>query len=492
MSIRWNPGTGRHPRIVVGAMVHIPKQLVDCDAIRADLTVKNDVYWQTLGIGGDVTGVEPVYELWTETDEMISVPRAYWRTMVGLNVWRGVESRDAARAVLSALDHTRTAPRVEPIRHQITLRDEVQRQASRALIEDTKDKIISLACGKGKTVVSLHAASEGARFPLLIVVHTNALKDQWRENYDDHGTLIGGIKKFYGLRDEEIGHIQGPKSEWRGYKVAIAMLHTLVLKDFDFDFYRYWRLVIFDEVHRLGAGFFMKAAGMFAGERWGLSATVDREDRMDRVFRVHLGDVVYESLDQPLKPEVLFLNTGLSVDMGKFMLRGGRCNLAKLQTYLSEHPRRNEVILRYIRRAYKQGRTVLVLGERLSQLHEMAERLSAEGLDAGVYVGSTKKQDRRAALRRRVIFATQQIAKEGLDKSNLDTLFILIPFGGKGRLQQSLGRILRIHATKQAPVAMIFEDDISIIMSLARKMRRFIRGFGYTPKELQYREKGEG
>lgn len=475
-SIRWNPGTGA-PRVVVGAMMHVPKVAVDMDVLRAELTIKNDVFWQTLSVGGKAEKVDPVYKLWTETEDMVSVPRHYVE-----------QRRRAARLFLHPItEHVPwrpSSPRVRPLHHSIKLRNLTQRRASEALRKDDNDKIISLACGKGKTVVSLHAASEGKRFPLLIVVHTNQLADQWRENYDDDGNLVGGIKKFYGLQDDEIGHIQGKRCDWRGKKVAIAMLHTLVLKEFDFDFYRYWRCVIFDEVHRLGAYFFQKAASMFPGERWGLSATVEREDLMDRVFRIHLGDVVYEDLEQELKPEIFFIDTGITADMTRFTMRSGRTNLSKLQTHLSEHDGRNELIRAWLRKAYARKRTIITLGERLSQLHEMAETFQDEGVDAAVFVGSTKKAQRREALRRRMIFATQHIAREGLDKVSLDTLFILIPFGGKGRLQQSLGRMLRPKEGKLPPIALIFEDRIGIVGALGRKMRRFIRAMGYEPQEI--------
>lgn len=478
--IRWNPGTGA-PRIVVDSMVRIPKGLVDVERVRAACTVKNDAYWQGRQLGHGTDGVDPVYELWRETEEMISVPRHFFLTKMmgkdGARFWRS-----KAGEIVDLRD---TAPKVRPIRHFIKLRDKTQAEASKALESTGIDKIISLACGKGKTVVSLHAASEGKRFPLLVVVHTNALKDQWRENYDDNGELIGGIKKFYGLEDHEIGHIQGPKSEWRGYKVAIAMLHTLVLKKFEHDFYRYWRTIIFDEVHRLGAGFFQQAASMFPGERWGLSATVEREDKLDKVFRMHVGEIVYKDLSQPLEPKVFFIDTGISVDMNRFMIRRtGKVNLGQLQTALAENERRNDLIEAWIKRAYKQNRKILVLGERLSQLHSMAEKFQEQGYDASVYVGSTKKDQRRDALTHRIIFATQHIAKEGLDKSNLDTLIITVPFGGEGRARQSLGRILRVHEGKQAPVCCVFVDDIGIISALGRKMKRFIRKFGYEPLEI--------
>ncbi len=486
--IRWNPGTG-DPRIVVGSMVDIPKRLVDLDRVRVELTVKNEIYWQTLAMGASTKGMEPTYELWTETDASISVPRHFFAEMINQPDMWAVATDKLAEALLRMVDHRKRSLVNKTISHSITLRDRTQQEASLSLISTTNDKIISLACGKGKTVVSLHAASVGHRFPLLIVVHTNALMDQWRENRDENDNLIGGIKKFYGLEDDEIGHIQAHKADWRGKRVAIAMLHSLVLKEYEHDFYHYWRLIIFDEVHRLGAHFFQAAAAMFPAERWGLSATVDREDKMDRIFRLHLGSVVYKDLEQPLAPDVFFVSTGISVDMSRFMMRSGRVNMGSLLTKLSEDEKRNALILSWIRRAYKQGRKILILGERLAQLYNIAETLQAEGIDAAVHVGSMKQEERREALRHRVVCATQHLAKEGLDCPSLDTLFILFPFGGQGRLQQSLGRILREHATKSAPVAVIFEDNIGIISALSRRMRRAVKALGFQVNEVAVERK---
>ncbi len=429
-----------------------------------DLTVQNPSYFQQK-MHGVAHNVDPVIELYREDGSHIYVPRHYPH---------GLKVLDRRRILEGGY--------VEPVEHAIVLRDKTQAEASKALSITNNDKIISLACGKGKTVVSLHAASEGKRFPLLIVVNTNALKDQWLENRDDHGQLVGGIAKFYGLCPSEVGVVQGKECRWDGYPVVVAMLHTLCLKKFEKAFYDYFRLVIFDEVHRLGAQFFADAASQFPCERWGLSATVGREDGMDKVFRQHLGPVVYEALEQDLKPTFYFEQTGIDVDMNKFVSRGGRVNMGKLLTVLSEHKQRNKLVVLRLKQAADQGRTILVLGERLSQLHMFKEQLCEDGYDASVYVGSQDDEERRAALKHQIVCATQHLAKEGLDRPKFDTLFVIIPIGGKGRVQQSGGRILRKLEGKKKPKGYVFIDDISVIQALAHRMRRALASLGWKLK----------
>lgn len=450
--------------IVRGAMVRAPKHLVNIDKVRNDLKLRNAAYWQAMQTGAPTQGLEPFLELFRETDEWVEVPRHYPLPLV-------------APAPATATQVITGRPLQEGPLSKIEPRDEVQVESVEALLADRTDKILALGCGKGKTFVSLYSAAKGKRYPVLVVVHTNALLDQWRQRITD----------FLGIEPDDVGHIQGPTIRWKGYGVAVAMLHSLVQKAYEDDFYKYWNLVIFDEVHRIGAKTFIQAASMFNAERWGLSATLQRADGMDKAIHLHLGPVAYEDLRQPLEPTIYFVPTNLQINMQRYIFRGGRVNLAQLMTTLADHPVRNQKIMHWLDKAVKDGRTVLVLGERLSQLSTLCETMTSTESKA-IHVGSMSQEERRDALTKQVVFATQHLAKEGLDRPAFDTLFILIPFGGDGRLQQSVGRILRTFDDKKDPKVLIFEDDISIIKALGNKMRRNLKKMGYPAKELKKKE----
>lgn len=449
------------PAVTRGALVRFPAQWVARPQLERELSISNGAYWTAVQSGAPTEGIPAKLRLWREDGPDLLVPRHYTPRYIGEGLRRYV--RQGSRPFSLERPHPRSDA---GLKHVITLRDSVQEEASQALHATTMDKILALACGKGKTVVALHAALEGQRLPLLVVVHTNALMDQWRER----------INEFW--PGASVGRIQQDECTWKGYPVAIAMLHTLVRRKFSPQFYAYWKLAVFDEVHRLGAGHFSSVCSMFPCERWGLSATLRREDGMDKVIQLHLGQVAFQDLTQPLKPRVYFVSTGIRVNERKYMFRRGRINLSRLMSDLADRDDRNRLILEWVHKAASAGRTILVLGERLSQLHYLYE--NTECASKSLHVGSMKPEERRDALKHQVVFATQHLAKEGLDRPAFDTLFILFPFGGQGRAQQSVGRILRVHGGKKSPRVFVFEDSIGILQALAHKLRRHLKAMDFS------------
>jgi superfamily II DNA or RNA helicase len=469
MKLRFRVGDAG---IQIGALTRVPVQYIDPHQTKTELTVSNGAFFARQHAGYGSAGMVAAVEMYREVPGALLVPRHYKISLTTDLPPPVYDTRPHPGAFVDRTGRLRRMERRARFPHHVVLRDQIQADAVAALLKDEEDKILALSCGKGKTIVSLCAAHEGDRFPILIIVHTNALMDQWRER----------IKQFYGLRDDEIGHVQAATEKWRGCPIAVGMLHSICMKEYSEEFYNYWRLVIFDETHRLGSDLFSRAAPLFPAERWGLSATVKREDGNDRMFRLHLGEVVFEDLSQALVPTVYFVETGIRVDQSKFTYRGN-VNLAKLTTWLCDVEARNELILEWLDRAIAKGRTILVLGERLTQLHWLNDNCRAAS--KALHVGAMDQDERRNALKKQVVFATQHLAKEGLDRVALDTLFILVPFTGEGRLRQSLGRILREAEGKKDPLVFVFEDDIGIIRGLGRKMRRLLRQDNFEVNEIR-------
>lgn len=460
------------PILHQGSMLHIPKTLVDVDQAKNELTISNAAYWTTRNSGLSTEDVEPTLILYRETKNYLIVPRNY-KAPYNDNGQKVLEEEGVLQ--VGARPHKVT----ERVYHGITLRDEIQSNASFELQRNRDDKILSLSCGAGKTVVSLHAAAEKNLFPVLVVVNTEALMDQWRKE----------IEKFLCYKDGSpvrVGHVQAGILQWEGFPIAVAMLHSLVKKKYSSEFYAYWRLVIIDEVHRCGAQTFSLACSMFPAERWGLSATLKRDDKMDVVIQMHLGEVCFTHLEQPLKPKVYFVQTRCPLPQPEHKyknFRTGRANLPKMINHLSEIDGRNRAILSWINRCVQDERTILVLGERVGQLQWFLENCVASS--KSMHVGAMSKQDRADALTKQVVFATQHIAREGLDRPAFDTLFILIPFGGEGRLRQSIGRILRIEDGKKTPYVFVFEDAVGVMQALSNKMRRHLKNLNFSASNVK-------
>jgi superfamily II DNA or RNA helicase len=353
-----------------------------------------------------------------------------------------------------------------------TLREPIQTLAFAAMMESGSG-IVSLACGLGKTVLALHA-SAATGMQTMIVVNTEDLAHQWKTRILEHTDID----------EEDIGWIQGSKWDWDGKPICIAMIQTLASKasDFPTEITEQYGVVIYDEVHILGAPFFNQTADMFAGLRWGLSATWERSDGMEKLYQYHMGEILYEHLEHDIIPTIFFMKTGVTFpqkvhEMRQFRDRTGELSIPKIHTWLAKHEGRNRFLMEQIDAAMQEDRKILVLGERVNQL----ELFHAHYEGSGLIHSGVKGKDRESQLQDHdLVFAIAQLAKQGLDRKDLDTMIITLPFSDGGRFRQIMGRIQRRFDGKNPPFVIILEDEnIPTHKNMCRKLRSHLNALGY-------------
>lgn len=121
-------------------------------------------------------------------------------------------------------------------------------------------------------------------------------------------------------------------------------------------------------------------------------------------------------------------------------------------------------------RVYKKCET-LFKKKRTAFLKTLLEQPS----DAGLMIFKVKASERAKMLReRRVTFAVAKYGREGLNERSLDTVMVNEPLSSRNALQQLLGRILRMKAGKQGPMAVFFEDDIGPFIGMCKKLRKHL------------------
>lgn len=450
---------GKFPRhrgeAVAGNWVCVYQADVDMNHVKGHLRLKNPAYWSAVENDEPTEGLVPFIFLYREKGPYVFLPRHY-----KLQALRELTVR---RVPMPPALCRQYKTKVKP-------RSFVQERAL-AAFEGKADGILCLACGQGKTKSSLMIAAAGKKFPVLVIVHTTALMDQWRKE----------IAATYEISEEEVGIIRGPKCEWQGRSISIAMLQSLAARKYTKEFHAYWRLIITDECHRMGGFTWSTVIHRFPGQRIGLSATPTRPDGMDVAFRVHMGKVRYQYTKQTLSSEFVFVHTGINVPTPH--MRNPMHRLAKVMSWVSKCDERNDIIASFLRKAYKEGRKVITLGDRVETLETLCR--GYPGTSKAVFVGKTKQGDeRKEALSKDAIFATSSMAKEGLDVPRLDTLFITIPFSGEGRLEQSVGRILRECEGKMPPVTYVFVDRQPSLQKFAAVQKNWAERKGYKVTEL--------
>jgi very-short-patch-repair endonuclease len=167
-----------------------------------------------------------------------------------------------------------------------------------------------------------------------------------------------------------------------------------------------------------------------------------------------------------------------------------RIEFHKLCEALRNEDARNEMICSDVLGAVREGRSPLLLTERIEHVLCLAQRLSGEIPHVITLQGGMGRRELQGALDSlahipdtvgRVILATGRYIGEGFDDPRLDTLFLTLPVSWQGTISQYVGRLHRLHGGKRE-VRVYDYADLNVPM-LARMFDRRCRGYeslGYT------------
>ena len=445
----------------------LPKSGINTSIVKAALTFdtgkEEDIIDEDMGV---VIGTRrKELTLWDETRTHLIVPRHF----LAENTYKDFdfEFEDIRPTEFPHAD----------INDVITLRDDEQRLAFTDL-QDNYRGTLNLSCGKGKTIVALKYMS-WLKQPALIVVSTSALLEQWRNE----------IQEFLGIDD--VGVIQGKTNQWKGRRVVIAMVQTLSSNKHKWsqEFRRRFGVVVYDEGHHMSAPIFSESADLFYGKRFSLTATATRTDGLQAIYQYHLGGIIHTNLSQELIPQTFFHRLKWDVPKeDEYLLSdvNNQRHLSKIKSYLGTVDKRNSSIVRDIARDMEEDRNILVLTHSVAHADLMGEILSNVFPSTGVITGKVKEARIPILKRSNPVVGTFPLAREGLNKPKLDTLYILTPFSNSNDLQQAWGRIQRIYADKKTPrVRVYIDDNIKQTGSSMDALKQHLRKMGYPSQDLR-------
>lgn len=333
--------------------------------------------------------------------------------------------------------------------------------------------ILQSPAGSGKTQMGIALAKKFSRRTLWLT-HTLDLLKQSKaraEQYMDN-SLIGTVT-------------EGKVNIGKG--ITFATIQTMCKLDLP----RYkdlWDVIIVDECHRCSGSptavtqFFKVLNNLAARHKIGLSATVHRADGMIQATYALLGHIVYTVPEEAVGDKIMkvgVLPVGTGVEISKACLNtDGTLNYTKLVTYLTENPSREEVIVNTIR--LNEGRSCLILSDRLNHLEHLMGWLPTHMrkdavMVSGKMTSKSGKVQREKAIedmrtgRKKYLFATYSLAKEGLDIPRLERLFLTTPQKDYTVVTQSIGRVARIFEGKSNPIAYDFVDNIAYLVKSYKK-----------------------
>ena len=356
----------------------------------------------------------------------------------------------------------------------------------------------------------------GFKKKTLIVAYQSFLINQW----------IQRITEFTNCR---IGQIRGNIIDIEDKDVVVASLKSLSVKNYDKNLFKQFGLVIYDEVHRFGSKIYSQALKKTqCSITIGLSATVNRKDKMEKLIHWYIGKILYK-MERRLNYKILVKKIYFRSNSDKFVecktrIKGCKDplpNNAKMLQNLCELESRNKVILNIINRLKDDDRKIFVFSSRVEHLILLKNMFDAvlkknnEFLELGKKDDENDEDDNMLENRKKkiitilyyaktseiqrqimadtssVIFITLQIASEGLDISRLDTIVYALPYNRQSKnIVQSAGRILRsqnLDNYLKIPLIIDISDILSIYSSWSKvrdevylKKRWYVQEYYYN------------
>jgi superfamily II DNA or RNA helicase len=333
-----------------------------------------------------------------------------------------------------------------------------------------KGGMLVLPCGYGKTVVALYVAYK-LKLRTLVLVHKSFLVQQWQER----------VKTF--MPNASIGKIQRDSIDYDA-DFVIGMIQSISTRDYPDCVVDSFGLVIVDEAHHMSAPVFSKSLRKLkSAKTLALSATPERKDGLTDLLFWSMGEIIYriERKPEELDVYVMIYNGGKKREL---MRKDGQICLPKMITDIVSDNCRNIVLADIILKLYTQDRNIIILSDRIHQLHEIVKIMieyKIEQKHIAFYIGTTPADEREQACSRRIIMSTFSMAKEGLDIPALDTLILATP---KGDIEQSIGRIQRPYPNKKVPIVIDIVDPWSIFNQLRWKRGKHYKKMNYNVKNM--------
>ena len=323
--------------------------------------------------------------------------------------------------------------------------------------------ILQSPAGSGKTQVGIALAAALGRKTLWLT-HTRDLLSQSKNRAEQYmsPSLTGTITE---------GRVQIGKA------ITFATVQTMC--NLDLGRYRYvWDCIIVDECHRVSGSptsvtqFSKVLNSLAARHKYGLSATVHRADGMIAATYALLGQIAYQVPDAAVAEKVMTVSVlprpthqGLSRE---FLDTDGTIIYAKLVNFLADRYDRNELITADL--VENRNHYNLILSDRLSHLEYLMKHLPNDLRDQAVMVDGKMTSKKAKAMReqaiedmrqgrKRYLFATYSLAREGLDIPRLDRLYLTTPQKDYAVITQSIGRIARTFEGKSEPICYDYVDD---------------------------------
>lgn len=338
--------------------------------------------------------------------------------------------------------------------------------------------VVVLPCGAGKTLVGAGAMATAKTNTLILVTNTVSAR-QWRDE----------LLKRTSLTEDEIGEYSGQIKEVKPVTIATYQIltakrkgeyaHLALLDALD------WGLIVYDEVHLLPAPVFKLTAELQARRRLGLTATLVREDgREGDVFSL-IGPKRFDAPWKEIEAQG-FISPASCYEVRIDLPQSDRLTYAaaaddERYRLAATAPAKLDVVRQLVAR--HPGERILVIGQYLDQIDELAEALNAPKLTGATPVDERERLYQAFREGSQEVLVVSKVANFSVDLPEA-TVAIQVSgsFGSRQEEAQRLGRLLR---PKESGLTANFYTLVArdtVDQDFAQNRQRFLaeQGYSYT------------
>lgn len=358
-----------------------------------------------------------------------------------------------------------------------------QEKAVNAAVK-AKNGVLVMPCGSGKTQCGLEIISRlGGR--ALWLTHTQDLLNQSKARAESVLENVGG------------GTITAGKVNL-GSGITFATVQTMAKLDLT-EYKDFWDIIIVDECQR-AAGcptkvtqFYKVLSRLSARYKIGLTATPKRADGLERSMFALMGGTIHEITraevaNNTCRVEVEQVKTQWMPDYDLVLMGDGTIDYHKVVDAIVQDDDRFIFVLDMLIKV-TDGKPTIVLANRVEYLQKLCKAYNNSQVGnaiclSGMGQSKAAKAERKAALialntgELDCIFATYQLAKEGLDVPNLRYVVFATPEKDETTIIQSVGRVGRKSDGKDHGTVIDFVDSFAMYQGWAKKRKGYYRKIG--------------
>jgi len=472
--------------IVRSSGLYIPTQALPAKAvnhIKRLAAFKNPEFYRNLGMRLPTYNLPRIISCADFVDDYLVMPRGCEDAVVDFFKGTGVD--------VNIEDKTNNGNPID-----VKFLGELRPEQAKAVEELSRQRCgtIYATTAFGKTVTGI-AMIARMRVNTLILVHTKALLDQWREKLGEfletdfmpekESKVRGRRKQF-----KQIGALSSTENSLNG-KIDIALLQSCISDNEVKSFVRDYGMVIVDECHHAPAVNFERVLKeVNARYVYGLTATPIRKDGHQPIIFMQCGEIRFTA-DSSSQQQTQSFSRLLIPRFTSFRcLKADGNNYNQVLDELIEDEARNKIILTDVANALSEGRSPIILTARTSHVDILTEGCHKICANIVRLVGNDSAKAKRAAMTQLaavsdneplVVVATGRYVGEGFDLPRLDTLMLALPVSWKGLIAQYTGRIHRAFPGKKEVLIYDYVDlRAAVCDSMYRKRLHGYKAVGYS------------